>query len=136
MNPFTGRHAIIIGGGASGVMLAYQLLHNPASDFRATLIEMRPDIGRGLAYHTSNPEHRLNVCAADMSALPNQPDHFWKWLSARHADRLLSPDPLLFRAPAHLWRLPRRPDRADQSRWKRIAQARRRARRMCRDQRR
>jgi uncharacterized NAD(P)/FAD-binding protein YdhS len=96
MNPFTGRHAIIIGGGASGVMLAYQLLHHPASDFRVTLIEMRPDIGRGLAYHTNNPEHRLNVCAADMSALPNQPDHFWKWLSARHADLLLSPDPYCF----------------------------------------
>jgi len=55
MNPFTGRHAIIIGGGASGVMLAYQLLHHPASDFRVTLIEMRPDIGRGLAYHTNKP---------------------------------------------------------------------------------
>ena len=100
MNPFTGRHAIIIGGGASGVLLAYQLLHNPASDFRVTLIEMRPDIGRGLAYHTSNPEHLLNVRVANMSALPNEPDHFWKWLSTRHADRLPDrlpcPDPYCF----------------------------------------
>jgi uncharacterized NAD(P)/FAD-binding protein YdhS len=77
------RHAIIIGGGASGVLLAHQLLRNPASDFRVTLIETRPDIGRGLAYHTGNPEHLLNVRAANMSALPDEPDHFWLWLSTR-----------------------------------------------------
>jgi glycine/D-amino acid oxidase-like deaminating enzyme len=33
------RHAIIVGGGASGVLLAYQLLNLPDSDFRVTLIE-------------------------------------------------------------------------------------------------
>jgi uncharacterized NAD(P)/FAD-binding protein YdhS len=90
------RHAIIIGGGASGVLLAYQLLHNPASDFRVTLIEMRPDIGRGLAYHTGNSEHLLNVRVANMSALPDEPDHFWRWLSARGTDAPLCPDPYCF----------------------------------------
>jgi len=30
---FATRHAIIIGGGASGVLLAYQLLHDRASGF-------------------------------------------------------------------------------------------------------
>jgi uncharacterized NAD(P)/FAD-binding protein YdhS len=77
------RHAIIIGGGASGVLLAYQLLRLSGSTFRVTLIERRPEIGRGLAYHTGNPEHLLNVRAANMSALPEDPDHFWRWLSAR-----------------------------------------------------
>jgi uncharacterized NAD(P)/FAD-binding protein YdhS len=81
------RHAIIIGGGASGVLLAYQLLRLGRRALRVTLIEQRPEIGRGLAYHTGNPDHLLNVRAANMSALPEDPDHFWRWLSARDTDR-------------------------------------------------
>ena len=77
------QHAIIIGGGASGVILAYQLLRPGRRAFRVTLIEQRPEIGRGLAYHTGNPDHLLNVRAANMSALPEDPDHFWRWLSAK-----------------------------------------------------
>jgi uncharacterized NAD(P)/FAD-binding protein YdhS len=90
------RHAIIIGGGASGVLLAYQLLRDPASDFRVTLIEKRPYLGRGLAYHTGNPDHLLNVRAANMSALPDQPDHFWRWISTRGSDGKFCPDPYCF----------------------------------------
>src|SRR6266481_5218242 len=95
MNRFATRHAIIIGGGASGVLLAYQLLHDRASGFRVTLIERRPEIGRGPAYHTNNPEHVLNVRAANMSALPDDPEHFWRWLSNR-AEGPLCPDPYCF----------------------------------------
>ena len=81
------RHAIIVGGGASGVLLAYQLLRLGRGAFRVTLIEQRPEIGRGLAYHTGNPDHLLNVRVANMSALPEDPDHFWRWLSARDTCR-------------------------------------------------
>ena len=110
MSRYAARHAIIIGGGASGVLLAYQLLHNPASDFRVTLIEKRPDIGRGLAYHTGNPEHLLNVRAANMSALPDEPDHFWRWLSKCSSDAPLCADPYCFVVKAYLWRLHRELD--------------------------
>jgi uncharacterized NAD(P)/FAD-binding protein YdhS len=96
MSRSVARHVIIIGGGASGVLLAYQLLQHRASSFRVTLIERRSDIGRGLAYHTSNPEHLLNVRAANMSALPHEPDHFWRWLSKRSSDVPLFPDPHCF----------------------------------------
>ena len=81
------RHAIIVGGGASSVLLAYQLLRLGRGAFRVTLIEQRPEIGRGLAYHTGNPDHLLNVRVANMSALPEDPDHFWRWLSARDTCR-------------------------------------------------
>jgi uncharacterized NAD(P)/FAD-binding protein YdhS len=81
------RHAIIIGGGASGVLFAYQLLRLGRSAFRVTLIEQRPEVGRGLAYHTGNPDHLLNVRAANMSARPEDPDHFWRWLSANDSNR-------------------------------------------------
>lgn len=81
------QHAIIVGGGASGVLLAYQLLRLGRRAFRVTLIEQRPEIGRGLAYHTGNPDHLLNVRVANMSALPEDPDHFWRWLSAQDSCR-------------------------------------------------
>jgi uncharacterized NAD(P)/FAD-binding protein YdhS len=96
MNAFASRHAIIIGGGASGVLLAYQLLERSTPDFRITLIEKRPEIGRGLAYHTGNPEHVLNVRVANMSALPDEPDHFWRWLTSREGMPPPCPDPYCF----------------------------------------
>ena len=96
MNAFASRHAIIIGGGASGVLLAYQLLQRSTPDFRITLIEKRPEIGRGLAYHTGNPEHVLNVRVANMSALPDEPDHFWRWLTSREGVPSPCPDPYCF----------------------------------------
>jgi uncharacterized NAD(P)/FAD-binding protein YdhS len=102
MDRSAARRAIIIGGGASGVLLAYQLLQKSDSDFCVTLIEQRPDVGRGLAYHTANPEHLLNVRVANMSALPDDPDHFWRWLSTRSADRRLCADPYCF-VPRHLY---------------------------------
>jgi uncharacterized NAD(P)/FAD-binding protein YdhS len=95
MSRFATGHMIIIGGGASGVLLAYQLLQNPDFGFRVTLIERRSEIGRGPAYHTSNPDHVLNVRAANMSALPDDPEHFWRWLSNR-TEGPLCPDPYCF----------------------------------------
>jgi uncharacterized NAD(P)/FAD-binding protein YdhS len=95
MSRFATGHVIIIGGGASGVLLAYQLLQRPDFGSRVTLIERRPEIGRGPAYHTSNPEHVLNVRAANMSALPDNPEHFWRWLSDR-AEGPQCPDPYCF----------------------------------------
>jgi uncharacterized NAD(P)/FAD-binding protein YdhS len=80
-------HAIIVGGGAGGVLLAYQLLRYGHGAFRVTPIEQRSEIGRGLAYHTGNPDHLLNVRVANMSALPDDPDHFWRWLSAQDTCR-------------------------------------------------
>ncbi|QOZ24320.1 FAD/NAD(P)-binding protein [Bradyrhizobium sp. CCBAU 51753] len=96
MTGFNGRRIIIIGGGASGVLLAYQLLQQPTRNLRVTLIEQRPDIGRGIAYHTGNPDHLLNVRVANMSALPDQPDHFWRWLTSHDREAPLCPDPYCF----------------------------------------
>lgn len=81
------RHIAIIGGGASGVLLACHLLRNSGPDLRVTLVERRPDVGRGIAYSTANPDHLLNVRAANMSAFPDEPGHFWDWLTAQKALR-------------------------------------------------
>jgi uncharacterized NAD(P)/FAD-binding protein YdhS len=90
-----GRHAIVIGGGASGALMAFQLLKTSPPDLHVTLIEKRPEIGRGLAYHAGNPEHLLNVRVSNMSALPDDPGHFWNWLCAR-PDGPMCPDPYCF----------------------------------------
>lgn len=75
-------HVAIIGGGFSGVLLAINLLRH--GNLRVTLVERRPDrLGRGLAYGAAHSDHVLNVRAANMSALPDQPGHFVAWLTAQ-----------------------------------------------------
>lgn len=73
----------IVGGGCSGLLVAVQLLRKGYTR-GITIIEPRAELGRGLAYSTRFDEHLLNVPAAKMSALPEEPGHFLQWLKARH----------------------------------------------------
>lgn len=73
----------IIGGGASGVLLAAHLLRDPTSDIRVTLLERRGQYGQGVAYSARQRDHKVNVPARGMSAFADDPDHFWRWLQAR-----------------------------------------------------
>ncbi|ESZ08490.1 FAD/NAD(P)-binding protein [Mesorhizobium sp. M0923] len=74
---------IIVGGGASGVILAGHLLRSPDPNLRVTLVEKRASFGPGIAYSTSLPDHLLNVSAMGMSALADDPEHFWRWLRGK-----------------------------------------------------
>jgi uncharacterized NAD(P)/FAD-binding protein YdhS len=75
----TARRVAIVGGGASGTLLAVQLLAQARQPLEVTLIE--PDrVGRGVAYGTPHAEHLLNVPAGNMSALADDPGHFVRWL--------------------------------------------------------
>jgi uncharacterized NAD(P)/FAD-binding protein YdhS len=76
------RSIAVVGGGASGALIAAHLLKYAGDGVHLTLIEPRVQIGRGLAYATENESHRLNVRASNMSAFPDDPDHFWRWLRA------------------------------------------------------
>ena len=82
------KHVLIIGGGASGALFACHLLSDRTRKLKVTLIEKRQNVGRGVAYCTADPSHLLNVRAANMSAFPDQPDHFWRWLFARENNSL------------------------------------------------
>jgi len=77
-------HVAIIGGGFSGALQAINLLKHQGP--RATLIERRDAAARGVAYSAAHPDHLLNVRAGNMSALPQDPDHFARWLETRHPE--------------------------------------------------
>lgn len=72
----------IVGGGASGVLVALQLLRQAAAPLQIVLIEPRAALGEGVAYSTVRAEHLLNVPAARMSALPELPYDFVDYLRA------------------------------------------------------
>ncbi len=74
---------MIIGGGASGVLLAAHLLRSSDPDLRVTLIERNGRFGQGVAYSARHREHRVNVPARGMSAFADDPEHFWRWLQNR-----------------------------------------------------
>ncbi|KAF0105786.1 MAG: hypothetical protein FD144_424 [Rhodospirillaceae bacterium] len=69
----------IVGGGASGVLLAAQLVRK--SNLRVALIDRNDHPGLGVAYSTRCRGHLLNVRASDMTALVDEPDHFVTWLA-------------------------------------------------------
>jgi uncharacterized NAD(P)/FAD-binding protein YdhS len=60
----SGGRVIVVGGGASGVLLACHLLRDPHSSLSVTLIEKRPEVGQGIAFSTAHPDH------LEMSAPP------------------------------------------------------------------
>ena len=74
---------IVVGGGASGVLMAAHLLRSNDPALRVTVVEKSATFGRGLAYSTTLDDHLLNVGARGMSAFPDDPDHFWQWLADR-----------------------------------------------------
>lgn len=85
---------IIVGGGASGILLAAHLLRRSGDRLQVTIVEKRGQVGQGVAFSASQPEHILNVPAGNMSAYADEPDHFRNWLSRAHPE--LPADPFLF----------------------------------------
>ena len=75
----------VIGAGFSGLLTAIHVLRSD-SCVRVRLFERSSQFGRGRAYSTANPHHLLNVRAENMSAFPNQPDHFKAWLREKGLD--------------------------------------------------
>lgn len=76
------KRITIIGGGASGSLLAINLLQNAGdSEIEINLVERRPNIGRGVAFGTIRDSHLLNVPACKMGAFPDDIEHFHRWLT-------------------------------------------------------
>jgi uncharacterized NAD(P)/FAD-binding protein YdhS len=68
----------IVGAGFSGTLLAINLLRQGG---RVVLVERDgARLAKGLAFGTRQAEHLLNVRASNMSAYPDDPTHFQRWL--------------------------------------------------------
>ncbi len=71
----------IVGGGASGALVAAQIGLQARVPCRVVLFDPADNLGKGLAYGTRDLTHLLNVPAEKISALPDQPAHFLDWLN-------------------------------------------------------
>ncbi|MGW1893253.1 FAD/NAD(P)-binding protein [Streptomyces sp. NPDC002004] len=93
MIPAHKRHTVaVVGAGAAGTLTAVQLCETAArrrAPFDLVLIDPAPEAGRGIAYATRDPRHRLNVPAGGMSCYPDDPGHFTRWL-CRHGEPTVS----------------------------------------------
>jgi len=72
----------IVGAGASGALVAAQL-RNVWPEARVALVGNAARPARGVAYDTPYQSHLLNVRAGNMSAFPDDRDHFTRWLAHR-----------------------------------------------------
>ncbi|WOX20665.1 FAD/NAD(P)-binding protein [Streptomyces solicathayae] len=78
----------VVGAGAAGALVAVQLCETAArrrTPLDLVLIDPAPEAGRGVAYATEVPAHRLNVPVGGMSCYPDDPGHFQRWL-CRHGE--------------------------------------------------
>lgn len=69
----------VLGAGASGALVALHLLRAASgrcAGLRVVLVDPAQRWGRGVAFGTTDEAHLLNVPAAGMSALPDDPSHF------------------------------------------------------------
>ncbi|MDW6020634.1 FAD/NAD(P)-binding protein [Mesorhizobium sp. BAC0120] len=80
--------------------MAAHLLRARVPGLEIIVVEKQSDLGRGLAYSTSLPDHLLNVRASNMSAFADDPDHFARWLAGRGINVA---DPSTYFAPRRLY---------------------------------
>jgi uncharacterized NAD(P)/FAD-binding protein YdhS len=75
------RRITIIGGGATGTLLAVNLIrHAGDKPLEINVVEKNERFGVGVAYSTNRDFHLLNVPAGKMGAFPDDVEHFHKWL--------------------------------------------------------
>ena len=79
------RHIVIVGGGFSGAALAVQLVRRSRQPLKITIIEGRATLGAGLAYSTTDPDHRLNAPSFSHTLLPDDAWHFARWCREQRA---------------------------------------------------
>lgn len=87
---------VIVGGGASGVLVAARCFDaDAARSSHITLVDPSGRLASGVAYGTDDPEHLLNVRASGMSAHPSDPDELVDWLVGRGVDPAQARDTFL-----------------------------------------
>lgn len=79
----------LVGAGAAGTLAALHLVRESgrrSTPIEVVLLDPADRWGRGVAFGTTDESHLLNVPAAGMSALPENPSHFLHWLQDQQPD--------------------------------------------------
>jgi len=84
----------IIGAGFSGMMTAYHLIRQNQVPLTIYLINPTYTFGKGPAYSAASHKHLLNVPAAKMSAVHDNPNHFLDWAHEQQAYKQINKDVL------------------------------------------
>ena len=64
-------------------MSAVNVARLSVEPLHVTVVNAAHPVGRGVAYGLRRPEYLLNVAARNMSAFPDEPEHFLEWLRTR-----------------------------------------------------
>lgn len=72
---------VIVGGGFAGALTAMKLLDRTEVPLSITILEPRAELGRGVAYSTTEAVHLVNGPAGTFSIHPEEPNHLVRWLS-------------------------------------------------------
>ena len=75
---------VIVGGGYTGAATGVQLARASGHELSITIVEPSAELGRGLAYSTLDPDHRLNGPLDNHLVDPNTPEEMPRWC-AEHA---------------------------------------------------
>jgi uncharacterized NAD(P)/FAD-binding protein YdhS len=84
----------VVGAGAAGALAAIHLARGAGRRSTAVdivLVDPSDRLGRGVAYSTDDDQHLLNVQAAGMSALAEDPSHFVDWRRRDDPDAVSDP---------------------------------------------
>ncbi len=69
----------IIGGGYTGAAVAVHLSRKSAVPLDISVVEPSAELGRGVAYGTTDPDHRINGPTIQHSLYPDNIEHFDSW---------------------------------------------------------
>lgn len=77
------KHIVIVGGGYTGACAAIQLNRQARRPLRISVLEPRAEVGQGLAYSTTDPDHRLNAPDMVHFVTPENQEQLRRWYLAQ-----------------------------------------------------
>ena len=82
------KRITIAGGGFTGAATAVQLVRRAPFPLEVVIVEPRAELGRGVAYSTADPDHRLNGPIDGHVVDPDEPESLRRW-----CEQMLEKDP-------------------------------------------
>lgn len=74
------RRLVIVGGGFTGAVVAMHAMRATTGSLDITIVDPAVELGRGIAYGTNDPDHRINVPSDRMGLTVEDPLEATRWL--------------------------------------------------------